>query len=140
MATTLEEFGIAVIGEQRLHRTRPSPRLRLCYIAIIDYLSGAPSKVILVDNTSANSLAEAYPQFLRRGISIITPNKKALSGSYQLWEDIFSSADAGHSYVFHESFVGAGLPIISTLKDLIITGDEITRIQGVFSGTMSFRK
>jgi hypothetical protein len=52
--------------------------------AIVDYLTSAPHKVILVDNTSANTLAEAYPTFLRRGISIVTPKKKAFSGSYEL--------------------------------------------------------
>ena len=105
---------------------------------IIEYLAGAPHKVVLVDNTSASSLAEAYPAFLKRGISIITPNKKAFSGSYELWQDIFSSAKSGGSMVFHESSVGAGMPIISTIKELVQTGDEVTRIEGVFSGTMSF--
>ncbi|KAL7905186.1 homoserine dehydrogenase domain-containing protein [Trichoderma velutinum] len=92
---------------------------------IITYLAAAPSKVILVDNTSADDLAEAYPSFLRQGISIVTPNKKAFSGSYDLWQDISAA-------------IGAGLPVISTLKDLIETGDEITRIEGILSGTLSF--
>ncbi|KAH8424575.1 Homoserine dehydrogenase [Aspergillus melleus] len=105
---------------------------------IIEYLANAPHRVILVDNTSATSLAEAYPAFLRRGISVITPNKKAFSGSYQLWEDISSSARAGNAVVFHESSVGAGMPIISTAKELVATGDQITRIEGIFSGTMSY--
>jgi homoserine dehydrogenase len=105
---------------------------------IVEYLAASPHKVILVDNTSATSLAEAYPRLLRRGVSIITPNKKAFSGGYQLWQDIFSSARAGGSFVYHESSVGAGMPIISTLNDLVQTGDEVTRIEGVFSGTMSY--
>jgi homoserine dehydrogenase len=105
---------------------------------IVKYLAASPHKVILVDNTSAASLAEAYPTLLRRGISIVTPNKKAFSGSYGLWQDIFSSARAGGSFVYHESSVGAGMPIISTLNDLVQTGDEIARIEGVFSGTMSY--
>lgn len=105
---------------------------------MIEYLSGAPHRVILVDNTSASSLAEAYPSFLKRGISIITPNKKGFSGSYALWEDIFDSAKAGNASIFHESSVGAGMPIISTLKELVATGDEVTRIEGIFSGTMSY--
>ena len=104
----------------------------------IEYLAGAPHKVILVDNTSATSLAEAYPQFLAKGISIITPNKKAFSGSYQLWQDIFQTAKSSGALVYHESSVGAGMPIISTIKDLVQTGDEVTKIEGVFSGTMSY--
>lgn len=104
----------------------------------IDHLGAAPHKVVVVDNTSSQAIAEAYPQFLSKGMSIITPNKKAFSGTYQLWQDISSAAKTGEAYVYHESSVGAGLPIISTLTDLILAGDEITRIEGVFSGTMSY--
>jgi homoserine dehydrogenase len=106
-----------------------------------DYLVKAPGKVVLVDNTSNQDVADSYPAFLKKGISIVTPNKKAFSGSYTLWREIFAAASNGTGAggaVFHESSVGAGLPVISTLKDLVETGDEVTRIEGVFSGTMSF--
>lgn len=59
-----------------------------------------------------------------------------------MWHDIFSAAysiqNPTGGLIYHESSVGAGLPIISTLKDLVETGDEVHRIEGVFSGTMSF--
>lgn len=108
-----------------------------------DYLATAPGKVVLVDNTSDQTLANSYPVILRKGISIVTPNKKAFSGNFELWSDIFKAAANGtgspsDGYVFHESSVGAGLPVISTLKELVETGDEVTKIEGVFSGTMSF--
>jgi homoserine dehydrogenase len=105
---------------------------------LVEHLAAAPSKVVLVDNTSSQVVADAYPLFLASGVSIVTPNKKAFSGSYGLWEKIFASAAGSGAKVFHESSVGAGLPVISTLKDLVDTGDEVTRIEGVFSGTMSF--
>ncbi|KAI1078050.1 homoserine dehydrogenase-domain-containing protein [Whalleya microplaca] len=105
---------------------------------LVDYLAGAPTKVVLVDNTSSQDVADSYPLFLSRGINVITPNKKAFSGSYKLWQDIFSAAATSGAKVYHESSVGAGLPVISTLKDLVDTGDEVTKIEGVFSGTMSF--
>jgi len=108
---------------------------------IVDYLAKAPNNVILVDNTSNQDIADSYPLFLSKNISIVTPNKKAFSGSYDLWKSIFGAASNGTGtggYVFHESSVGAGLPVISTLKDLVETGDEVRRIEGVFSGTMSF--
>merc|ERR1712098_771622 len=105
---------------------------------IIEYLSAAPAKVVLVDNTSSQDVADASPDFLAKGISIVTPNKKAFSGSYKLWQDIFSAASTSGAKVYHESSVGAGLPVISTLKELVDTGDQVTRIEGVFSGTMSF--
>ncbi|KAH8598771.1 homoserine dehydrogenase-domain-containing protein [Bisporella sp. PMI_857] len=105
---------------------------------VVDFLAAAPSKAILVDNTSSQDIADQYPAFLSKGISIVTPNKKAFSGSYKLWQDIFSTAALSGAQVYHESSVGAGLPVISTLKDLVDTGDSVTRVEGVFSGTMSF--
>ncbi|KAF2819094.1 hypothetical protein CC86DRAFT_336363 [Ophiobolus disseminans] len=117
--------------------TKPTlPLSELC-----EYLVKAPGKVVLVDNTSNQDVADSYPTFLKKGISIVTPNKKAFSGSYELWQNIFSSASNGTGiggYIFHESSVGAGLPVISTLKDLVETGDQVQKIEGVFSGTMSF--
>lgn len=105
---------------------------------IIDHLKAAPGHAILVDNTSSQDVADAYPDFLAKGVSIVTPNKKAFSGSYELWEKIFTASANSGAKVYHESSVGAGLPVISTLKDLVDTGDEVTKIEGVFSGTMSF--
>lgn len=105
---------------------------------IAAHLSGAPGRAVLVDNTSDPTLAAAYPLFLRKGVSIVTPNKKAFSSDLAHWKEIFSSAEAGNAFVYHESTVGAGLPVISTLRDLVATGDRITRIEGVFSGTLSF--
>ncbi|KZM18284.1 Homoserine dehydrogenase [Ascochyta rabiei] len=122
--------------------TNAKPSLALPQLQ--DYLVKAPGKVVLVDNTSNQDVANAYPTFLNRGISIVTPNKKAFSGNLQLFNDIFAAAANGSNssgaggHVFHESSVGAGLPVISTLKDLLETGDEVTKIEGVFSGTMSF--
>lgn len=105
---------------------------------IASYLSSAPGRSILVDNTSDPTLASSYPTLLRKGVSVVTPNKKGFSSELSLWKDIFASAAQGKALVYHESTVGAGLPVISTLKDLVNTGDEVTRIEGVFSGTLSF--
>ncbi|KAL4765670.1 homoserine dehydrogenase [Aspergillus foveolatus] len=105
---------------------------------IATYLASAPGRSILVDNTSDPALASNYPVFLRKGISVVTPNKKGFSSDLSLWKEIFAAAAEGKALVYHESTVGAGLPVISTLKDLVKTGDEVTRIEGVFSGTLSF--
>ncbi|KAI9725283.1 MAG: hypothetical protein M1828_003298 [Chrysothrix sp. TS-e1954] len=114
---------------------------------LAEHLKAAPqgSRSILVDNTASEQVAESYPTFLENGISVITPNKKGFSSSLPLWDAIYSAAANGDSphpakagYIYHESSVGAGLPIICTLKDLLETGDMVTRIEGVFSGTMSF--
>lgn len=97
---------------------------------------------VVVDNTSNESVAYFYPEFLKAGLSVVTPNKKGLSGSLDLYKAILanSSPDAGLKgpLVYGESTVGAGLPIISTLKDLIQTGDKVKKIEGVLSGTLSY--
>lgn len=105
---------------------------------IVRYLAAAPGKVILIDNTSSNDIAAQYPHFLLAGINVVTPNKKAFSGSYELWQNIFSASESSGAKVYHESSVGAGLPVISSLKELVETGDVVEKIEGVFSGTMSF--
>ena len=102
-----------------------SPQLSLPEIA--SYLSKAPGPAILVDNTSNQDVANAYPLFLKQGISICTPNKKAFSGDLALFEDIFAAAEEGRSLVYHESSVGAGLPVISTLNELVMTGTKSRR-------------
>ncbi|KAF5096747.1 hypothetical protein D0Z03_001563 [Geotrichum reessii] len=106
---------------------------------ILNFLKQSPNPVILVDNTSNETLAKAYPSFVENGISIATPNKKAFSDDISLWDQIFdASAKPGAGLVYHEATVGAGLPIIGTLNDLVNTGDEIQKVEGIFSGSLSF--
>lgn len=99
--------------------------------------------MVIVDNTSDDGVASFYPSFVQAGFSIATPNKKAFSGSLELYAHILHSAlQPGVAQkgplVYQESTVGAGLPIISTLDELVVTGDKIKKIEGVFSGTMSY--
>ncbi|AET39926.1 homoserine dehydrogenase Ecym_5149 [Eremothecium cymbalariae DBVPG len=105
--------------------------------SLLEYLRKSPSPVILVDNTSNPELANFYPNFVRAGISIATPNKKAFSSELELWDRIFPKEECA-GLVYHEATVGAGLPIISTLRDMITTGDEVEKIEGIFSGTLSY--
>lgn len=94
--------------------------------------------VVLVDNTSSEELASLYPLLLNLGINLITPNKKAFSSSLALYDDILGASLETGARFFNEATVGAGLPIISTLKDLIATGDKVVKIEGVLSGTLSY--
>lgn len=106
---------------------------------LVTYLSKSPLPVILVDNTSNEQLAKSYPLFVENGISVATPNKKAFSSDYKLWNDIFSKTEVGsNGLVYHEASVGAGLPLISPLKEMIETGDQVEKIEGIFSGTLSY--
>ncbi|KAK0527876.1 Homoserine dehydrogenase [Tilletia horrida] len=102
--------------------------------------------VVVVDNTSSQLIADAYPAFLGAGLSVVTPNKKAFSASSSLYAAILSALQSGASaknpierpLVYQESTVGAGLPIIGTLNDLVGTGDKVKKIEGVLSGTFSY--
>lgn len=104
---------------------------------MLQFLKNSPQPVIVVDNTSSAHISNFYPMFIRNGISIATPNKKAFSSELNLWDEIFA-AKPTDGLVYHEATVGAGLPIIGTLRDLIQTGDEVEKIEGIFSGTLSY--
>lgn len=94
---------------------------------------------ILIDCTSDLSVTELYPTAIASGLSVVTPNKKGFSSSADLFKQIVEAQSAPNAgLVYLEATVGAGLPIISTLRDLLKTGDEVTKIEGVFSGTMSY--
>ncbi|KAL8988941.1 MAG: hypothetical protein Q9169_008473, partial [Polycauliona sp. 2 TL-2023] len=108
---------------------------------LLEWFKTTENEIILVDNTSSQDIAASYPKFLEDKITVVTPNKKAFSSDLALWKKIVENSypynpDGG--FLYHEASVGAGLPIISTLKDLIETGDGVQKIEGVFSGTMSF--
>jgi aspartokinase/homoserine dehydrogenase 1 len=75
---------------------------------------------------------------LTRGIHIVTPNKKANSGTLPYYRALQEAGRAAGTHYLYEATVGAGLPIIQTLRDLRETGDEITRIEGIFSGTLAY--
>lgn len=102
------------------------------------FLKESNKPVILVDNTSNAQLAEYYPKFVEAGISIATPNKKAFSSDISVWNDIFAKEAAGGGLVYHEATVGAGLPIIGPLKENVKCGDKIYKIEGIFSGSLSY--
>lgn len=106
---------------------------------IVAFLKKSPLPSILVDNTSNQLIASSYPLFIKAGISVATPNKKAFSSDIKLWNEIFDYAGKpGYGLCYHESSVGAGLPLISPLKEMIQTGDEVIKIEGIFSGTLSY--
>ena len=93
---------------------------------------------VIIDCTAEESIAGRYAGWLERGIHVITPNKKAGSGPIADYEVLQARGKHGSSHFFYETTVGAALPIISTLQDLIDTGDEIRSVQGIFSGTLAY--
>ena len=93
---------------------------------------------LIVDCSASPLVAAHYPKWLAQGIHIVTPNKQAGSGPLARYREIQQQARESGARFRYEATVGAGLPIISTLRDLIDTGDRIDRIEGMFSGTLAF--
>ncbi|XP_042432339.1 bifunctional aspartokinase/homoserine dehydrogenase 1, chloroplastic-like [Zingiber officinale] len=93
---------------------------------------------VLVDCTADTNVANHYYDWLRKGIHVITPNKKANSGPLDRYLKIRTLQRLSYTHYFYEATVGAGLPIISTLRGLLETGDKILHIEGIFSGTLSY--
>ncbi len=93
---------------------------------------------IFIDNTSGDQAARWYERILDSSISISTPNKIAASSAYQQYQKLKAAAARRGVLYEYETNVGAGLPVISVLRDLSDSGDRILRIEGVLSGTLSF--
>lgn len=93
---------------------------------------------VIIDCTASEAVARHYDQWLRRGIHVITPNKRANTAELAYYREIRRiNREHGVRYLY-ETTVGAGLPIIQTLRDLVQTGDEVYEVEGIFSGTLSY--
>jgi aspartokinase/homoserine dehydrogenase 1 len=93
---------------------------------------------VIIDCTASADVASLYRDWLARGIHVVTPNKKANSGALPAYRALKEAARAAGTHYLYEATVGAGLPVIHTLRDLRETGDEIIRIEGIFSGTLAY--
>jgi aspartokinase/homoserine dehydrogenase 1 len=93
---------------------------------------------VIIDCSSSADVADRYPSWLASGIHIVTPNKKANSADLEFYARLHEARRSGNAHYLYEATVGAGLPIIQTLRDLRDTGDEIRRIEGMLSGTLAY--
>ncbi|MEL7146986.1 MAG: bifunctional aspartate kinase/homoserine dehydrogenase I, partial [Bacteroidota bacterium] len=96
------------------------------------------SNSIFIDNTASAAVATSYEQILKSSISVVTPNKIACSSAYEDYVTLKRTALRYNANFYFETNVGAGLPVISTLSDLIKSGDKIHKIQAVLSGSLNF--
>lgn len=96
-----------------------------------------PNRVV-IDCTASEDVSKYYINWLQKGIHVITPNKKANSGSFQYYKRLRDIQRKSYTHYFYEATVGAGLPIMSTVKSLREAGDHIQQIEGVLSGTLSY--
>ncbi|MFW6101670.1 MAG: bifunctional aspartate kinase/homoserine dehydrogenase I, partial [Bacteroidota bacterium] len=93
---------------------------------------------VFVDNTASEEIGNVYEQLLQHSISIATCNKIAASGDYGNYNKLKKLAYRNRAHFLFETNVGAGLPVLSTIRNLKKTGDRIDRIDAVLSGSMNF--
>src|SRR5262249_13157071 len=93
---------------------------------------------VIIDCTANQHVSSHYFDFLNKGIHVITPNKHANAGDINYYKKINALAQQKNCHYFYEATVCAGLPIINTLQDIIQTGDQVTSIEGIVSGTLSY--
>lgn len=93
---------------------------------------------IFVDVTASDVVATCYNKLLQKSIAVVACNKVACSSAYSYYQQLKDSAREFNAKFLFETNVGAGLPIIGTLNDLISSGDKINKMQAVLSGTLNF--
>ncbi len=133
---TLAKTGIDIVDWKKALSERSEATRMDAFIEHVD-AEYFPHSVV-IDCTTSAELPKYYAGWLKRGIHIITPNKKAGTAPLPDYRQIMSEAKKHQCHFLYETTVGAGLPIIGTLRDLIQTGDKIKRIEGVFSGTLAY--
>ncbi|SFF82199.1 bifunctional aspartate kinase/homoserine dehydrogenase I [Sunxiuqinia elliptica] len=132
----LDRDGIAIDGfKERLDAEGEQSGLEAYKQAVIDMNIFNP---VFVDCTASNDAADLYADLLNANVSIVTANKVAASSEYENYLKLKKIAkQKGIKFLF-ETNVGAGLPIINTLNDLVNAGDKIQKIEAVLSGTLNF--
>jgi bifunctional aspartokinase / homoserine dehydrogenase 1 len=93
---------------------------------------------VFVDNTGSAEVAELYEALLQKSIAVVTCNKIAASSNYENYAHLKKLTREYNTSFLFETNVGAGLPVIGTLNDLMRSGDEIIKIEAVLSGTLNF--
>jgi aspartokinase/homoserine dehydrogenase 1 len=93
---------------------------------------------VLVDCTSSEIVASQYVEFLAAGFHVVTPNKKANTGSMAYYHELRDTATTTMRRFLYETTVGAGLPVIDTLQGLFNAGDRLVAFEGILSGSLSY--
>jgi len=132
----LADHEVALAGwrEQLERRSEAADIVRFTAHVHADYLPHA----VIIDCSADAEVALHYRDWLAAGIHIVTPNKKANSGTLSYYESLKAARRASGAHYLYEATVGAGLPVIQTLRDLRETGDAIQSIEGIFSGTLAY--
>ena len=111
-------------------------------MSLPNWIEGITSRnlrnTVFVDVTADNEVAGCYDQLLQKSISVVACNKVACSSPYEYYKKLKQLAREYNAQFLYETNVGAGLPVIGTLNDLMRSGDKVTRIKAVLSGTLNF--
>jgi aspartokinase/homoserine dehydrogenase 1 len=94
--------------------------------------------MVVVDCTASAEIVSAYESFIRAGAHIVTPNKKANVLPWPQYQHLLECFRRHQRRFLYATNVGAGLPVLSTLTDLVRTGDTVRKVEGIFSGTLSY--
>lgn len=101
------------------------------------YLKPSPHALV-VDCSASEDVVAHYAGWLASGIHVVTPNKLAMSGPLERWRRVRSAAAGAGACWHYETTVGAGLPVVKTLRELLDTGDDLVSVEGMFSGTLAW--
>ncbi|MFQ5719116.1 MAG: aspartate kinase [Acidobacteriota bacterium] len=101
-------------------------------------MNATSGRCVLVDCTASDTVPALYRPALASGVSVVAANKRFFAGPGAEWAAARTAAAAGGACLLHEASVGAGLPVVGPLAALMATGDEVSRIEGVFSGSTGF--
>jgi homoserine dehydrogenase len=94
--------------------------------------------LIFVDATASLALVESYPELIENGFNIVAANKKANTLDLDFYQQLRTLLNVHEKSFLYETNVGAGLPVVQTVNDLHYAGEQITKIRGVFSGSLSY--
>ncbi|NII12256.1 homoserine dehydrogenase [Oleiagrimonas sp. C23AA] len=126
----------AVANSRRMHLNGVESATDL--EALSQHMRAQDHHAVLVDCTASTQVAARYPQWLGVGIHVVTPNKHTGSGDLRRWHAATHAARQSGAQWRYEATVGAGLPVVQTLREMIDTGDTPTCIEGLFSGTLAW--
>ncbi len=101
-------------------------------------ISSRRSSAVFVDCTDSEETTRHYARLLDAGVHVVSANKRPFGGDLSTYKAIKAGRRRGRGALFHETTVGAALPVVGTLSDLVRTGDRIRRIEGALSGTLGF--
>ncbi len=132
----LSEAGIDLASWKK---SFPKKKTDVSVDGMLDFVSRVkPLNPVFVDCTASSELPLRYLDIFKAGMHIATPNKRANSMDMNFYKELRRTANAMHRRFLYETNVGAGLPVMDTLQNLIKSGDKLVGFSGIMSGSLSY--